>query len=90
MRLSRTFYDVHSVNALEPYDDISSNIFLFIFVCSANLKLEDCFNYLETKAKYANDKCLKRLNFQTAVDQIEQAIATGEDAAPLDVSVVTI
>lgn len=55
--------------------------------CSANLKIEDCFHYLETKAKYANDKCLKKANFQTAVDQIEQAIATGEDAAPLDVSV---
>ncbi|XP_037046676.1 PC4 and SFRS1-interacting protein isoform X5 [Bradysia coprophila] len=51
---------------------------------TANLKIEDCFHYLETKAKYANDKCLKKAHFQTAVDQIEQAIATGEDAAPLD------
>lgn len=50
------------------------------------MKVEDCFDYLETKEKYANEKCLKRANFQTAVDQIEQAIANGEDAAPIDVS----
>lgn len=57
----------------------------FLYFRSANLKSEDCFNYLETKAKYANDKCLKRAHFQSAVDQIELAISTGVDAA-LDVS----
>lgn len=53
----------------------------------ATLKLEDCFHYLETKAKFVNDKSMKKPDFPTAVDQIEQAIATGEDAAPLDVSI---
>ncbi|KAJ6643145.1 Hepatoma-derived growth factor [Pseudolycoriella hygida] len=47
---------------------------------TANLKLEDCFHYLETKAKYSN---VKRPNFQIAIDQIEEAINTGEDIATL-------
>lgn len=49
------------------------------------MKIEDLFVYLENKAKFANDKCLKKQYFKEAVDQIEAAIR-GEDSSPLDVS----
>ena len=39
---------------------------------------------METKVKFANEKCLKRANFKTAIDQIEAAI-NGDDSGPIDV-----
>lgn len=55
----------------------------------ANLKIEDLFPYVETKAKYANEKCMKRANFKTAIDQIEAAV-NGEDSGPIYVSFLLI
>lgn len=53
-------------------------------ICSANLKIEDLTAYLATKAKFANEKCMKRANFKVAIDQIEAAL-NGDDSGPLDV-----
>lgn len=47
----------------------------------ATLKIEDLTHYLATKAKFANDRCLKRANFKVAIDQIEAAIAGDDNAA---------
>ena len=48
----------------------------------ANIKIEDLFPYAESKAKFVNDKNLKRANFSEAIDQIEAALA-GEDPSPI-------
>lgn len=50
---------------------------------SANLKIEDLTHYLATKAKFANEKCMKRANFKAAIVQIEAAL-NGDDSGPLD------
>lgn len=55
------------------------------FVHRAKLKYEELFEYTNNKAKYANDKCMKRLHFKEAIEQIEAAM-NGEDSAPLDVT----
>ncbi|XP_055904453.1 PC4 and SFRS1-interacting protein isoform X1 [Eupeodes corollae] len=59
---------------------------------TANIKIEDLFNYKDSKNKFATDKNLKRAHFREAIAQIEAALE-GEDSAPinleeLDASVV--
>lgn len=49
---------------------------------SANIKIEDLFPYAENKAKFVNDKNLKRANFSEAIDQIEAALS-GDDPSPI-------
>lgn len=50
---------------------------------TANIKIEDLFNYKDSKAKFATDKNLKRAHFREAIAQIEAALE-GEDSAPIN------
>ncbi|XP_055849744.1 PC4 and SFRS1-interacting protein isoform X2 [Episyrphus balteatus] len=50
---------------------------------TANIKIEDLFNYKDSKNKFATDKNLKRAHFREAIAQIEAALE-GEDSAPIN------
>lgn len=58
------------------------NVYFYGTGETANVKLEDLFDYRNTKDKYATEKIMKRKGFKEAIIQIESAL-NGEDPSPI-------
>ncbi|XP_061396566.1 PC4 and SFRS1-interacting protein [Musca vetustissima] len=69
------------------YNNKKYNVYFYGTGETANIKLEDLFQYKENKEKFATDKNMKRNNFREAMEQIEAAL-NGEDSAPIDLPAV--
>lgn len=72
---------------ITKYNNKKFNVYFYGTGETANIKVEDLFQYTENKEKFATDKNMKRNNFREAMDQIEAAL-NGEDSAPIDLPVV--
>ncbi|XP_067619784.1 PC4 and SFRS1-interacting protein [Eurosta solidaginis] len=68
---------------ITKYNNKKYSVYFYGTGETANIKVEDLFQYAESKEKFATDKNLKRTNFREAIDQIEAAL-NGEDSAPID------
>lgn len=69
------------------YNNKKYNVYFYGTGETANIKVEDLFQYKENKEKLATDKNMKRSNFREAMEQIEAAL-NGEDSAPIDLPAV--
>lgn len=69
------------------YNNKKYNVYFYGTGETANIKLEDLFQYKDNKEKFATDKNMKRNNFREAMEQIEAAL-NGEDSAPIDLPAV--
>ncbi|XP_073816575.1 JIL-1 anchoring and stabilizing protein isoform X1 [Musca autumnalis] len=69
------------------YNNKKYNVYFYGTGETANIKLEDLFQYKENKEKFATEKNMKRNNFREAMEQIEAAL-NGEDSAPIDLPAV--
>lgn len=58
------------------------NVYFYGTGETANVKLEDLFDYRHTKDKYATEKIMKRKGFKEAIIQIESAL-NGDDPSPI-------
>lgn len=61
------------------------NVYFYGTGETANIKIEDLFNYVDSKAKFATEKQMKKNNFREAIEQIEAALQ-GDDPAPLNIA----
>lgn len=68
---------------ITKYNNKKYSVYFYGTGETANIKVEDLFQYAESKEKFATDKNLKRSNFREAIEQIEAALI-GEDSAPID------
>ncbi|XP_011211564.2 PC4 and SFRS1-interacting protein [Bactrocera dorsalis] len=68
---------------ITKYNNKKYSVYFYGTGETANIKVEDLFQYAESKEKFATDKNLKRSNFREAIEQIEAAL-NGEDSAPID------
>nr|XP_014088310.1 hepatoma-derived growth factor-related protein 2 [Bactrocera oleae] len=68
---------------ITKYNNKKYSVYFYGTGETANIKVEDLFQYVESKEKFATDKNLKRSNFREAIEQIEAAL-NGEDSAPID------
>lgn len=53
------------------YNNKKYNVYFYGTGETANIKLEDLFQYAEHKERFATDKNMKRNNFREAMQQIE-------------------
>uniref|UniRef100_A0A1A9VPU6 PWWP domain-containing protein n=1 Tax=Glossina austeni TaxID=7395 RepID=A0A1A9VPU6_GLOAU len=67
---------------ITKYNNKKYNVYFYGTGETANIKLEDLFQYVENKEKFATEKNMKRTNFREAIQQIEAAL-NGEDSAPI-------
>ncbi|KAI9578188.1 PC4 and SFRS1-interacting protein isoform X1 [Glossina fuscipes] len=67
---------------ITKYNNKKYNVYFYGTGETANIKLEDLFQYVENKEKFATEKNMKRTNFREAMQQIEAAL-NGEDSAPI-------
>uniref|UniRef100_A0A1A9WV81 PWWP domain-containing protein n=1 Tax=Glossina brevipalpis TaxID=37001 RepID=A0A1A9WV81_9MUSC len=67
---------------ITKYNNKKYNVYFYGTGETANIKLEDLFQYVENKEKFATEKNMKRTNFREAMEQIEAAL-NGEDSAPI-------
>lgn len=72
---------------ITKYNNKKYNVYFYGTGETANIKVEDLFQYKENKEKLATDKNMKRSNFREAMEQIEAAL-NGEDSAPIDLPAV--
>ncbi|XP_054737106.1 PC4 and SFRS1-interacting protein [Anastrepha obliqua] len=68
---------------ITKYNNKKYSVYFYGTGETANIKVEDLFQYAESKEKFATEKNLKRSNFREAIEQIEAALI-GEDSAPID------
>lgn len=58
------------------------NVYFYGTGETANVKMEDVFDYSNSKDKYATEKIMKRKGFKEAIIQIESALS-GDDPSPI-------